>query len=63
VPKEITIDDELYGHIQEMVKLVGYGSEDECANHILLRVKKAIDEYCDDEEEVREMLSQLGYVS
>jgi hypothetical protein len=63
VPKTVTIDDELHGRIQQMVVLVGYGSADECANHILLRVKKAIDEYCDDEEDVREMLVQLGYTS
>lgn len=42
---------------------IGYGSAGGCANHVLRRVKKAVDEYCDDEDDVREIPAELGYIS
>lgn len=61
MPRTITINDELYDRIRQTASLVGYGSEDERANHILLRFKKALDEYCGMDEDVRDMSAQLGY--
>ena len=42
---------------------MGCGLINGYANHVITRVKKATDEYCDDEDDVREMLVQTGYIS
>lgn len=63
MPPTVTIEDDRYAEFEKLAELAGYASADECANHVLRRVKKVIDEYCDEEEDVREMLVQLGYVS
>ena len=62
MPKKVELSDELYGYCKQVAELSGLASADEFVPYMLKRVVKAIEEDCDDDEDIRAKLEMLGYV-
>ena len=61
MPKRIELSDELYEYCRQVAELSGLGSAEEFAPYMLKRVVKAIEEDCDDDDDIRTKLGMLGY--
>ncbi len=62
MPKKIEISDELYNYCRQVAEFSGLASAEEFVPYMLKRVVKAIEEDCDNEDDIRTKLKMLGYV-
>jgi hypothetical protein len=59
---KIKIDSELWGKLKKYSELAGYSSPDEFVTHVLEKEFAALEE-ADSDENIREKLKGLGYIS
>lgn len=62
MPTKIEISDELYDYCKQVAEFSGLTSADEFVPYMLKRVVKAIEENCDDDDDIRTKLEMLGYL-
>ncbi|MCI0480976.1 MAG: hypothetical protein L0213_05255 [Candidatus Dadabacteria bacterium] len=60
--KKVQLSDELYDSCRQVAEISGLESAEAFVPYMLKRVVNAIEEDCDDDEDIRSKLEMLGYV-